>query len=214
MLEEHYHNADPFRWHLNAFLKALKEVPQLVAMELQQEKDFPDWYRTKRAELENDELMRFLAKKRDLIVHRGMLVPNSQAKVGITEGRGMKLGLTFPVNPLENSNDAMDRYLLHVINQTDFLGILIPDDDSMPCIYRQWHIEGFEKEVVDLCAEAWFKLGATLKDVLEWLSEKNVGELSLSCRHSSQRVHYHLFDRDKLIAKVSELKNRESKPSA
>ena len=28
-MEEHYHNADPFRWHLNAFLKALREVPQL-----------------------------------------------------------------------------------------------------------------------------------------------------------------------------------------
>ena len=29
-LESYYHEADPFRWHLNAFLKALKEIPDLA----------------------------------------------------------------------------------------------------------------------------------------------------------------------------------------
>ena len=40
MLEEHYHQADPFRWYLNAFLKAIKEVPLLLASELQNEHGF------------------------------------------------------------------------------------------------------------------------------------------------------------------------------
>ena len=31
MIEEHYHQADTFRWYLNAFLKAIKEVPDLLA---------------------------------------------------------------------------------------------------------------------------------------------------------------------------------------
>ena len=32
-------------------------------------------------------------------------------KPATTELRGMKLGLTFPIHPLEDSDDAMDRYL-------------------------------------------------------------------------------------------------------
>jgi hypothetical protein len=209
MLEQHYHNADPFRWHLNVFLKAVKEVPQIVEMELQQERGFKDWYQSKKAELREDSLMKSLAKSRDLIVHKGMLVPNSRAQIGITEGRGMKLGLTFPVHPLEDSDDAMERYLRHVSDHGDFLGILIPDEDSMPCVYRQWHLEGFDKEVVDLCAEAWFKLGAMLKNVLEWLGAKDIPELSLNCRHASQRVHYHLFDRNKLIEKLKSINGQD-----
>ena len=31
MMEQHYHSADQFRWHLNVFMKALKEVPDLIA---------------------------------------------------------------------------------------------------------------------------------------------------------------------------------------
>lgn len=35
MMEHFYHEADAFRWSLNSFLRALKEVPQLLQMELQ-----------------------------------------------------------------------------------------------------------------------------------------------------------------------------------
>ncbi|OMR58921.1 hypothetical protein AQ765_07200 [Burkholderia pseudomallei] len=109
-LEEYYHFADPFRWHLNAFLKSIKEVPQLIQMGLQNREGFNRWYRQEREKLAVDPLMRFLADKRDFVVHRGMLVPNSHGSIGITEGRGFKLGLTFPVHPLEDSDDAMHRY--------------------------------------------------------------------------------------------------------
>ena len=47
-LEEHYHFADPLRWHLNAFLKSLKEVPQLLQMGLQNQKGFSKWYAAER----------------------------------------------------------------------------------------------------------------------------------------------------------------------
>lgn len=50
-LESYYHRADLFRWHLNAFLRALKEVPQLIGMELQNEAGFADWYGDHRSKL-------------------------------------------------------------------------------------------------------------------------------------------------------------------
>ena len=135
MMEQHYHSADQFRWHLNVFLKALKEVPDMISMALQKEKDFPVWFRAQRKTLLNDPLMHALSKKRDQIVHREMLVPKSRADVGITELRGMKLGMTFPVHPLEDSDAAMERYLRSVkraVNSeiADFLGLLVFDKDS------------------------------------------------------------------------------------
>ena len=50
----------------------------------------------------------------------------------------MKLGTTFPVGPLENSNAGMERYLQSVKRATDdkmadFRVILMLDEDSLPC---------------------------------------------------------------------------------
>ena len=205
MMERYYHLADPFRWHLSVFLKAVKEVPQIVQMELQQETGFKDWFGSKKAKLHEDPLMRFISKSRDLVVHRGMLVPNSHAELGVTEGRGMKLGMGFPMHPLEYSENAMERYLNHAAQGGDFLGLLTPDDDSMPCVFRRWQLEGFDSDVVDLCADAWFKLGDVLKNVLEWLGEEDVPALSLNCRHSSQKVQFHLFDREEFTEKFKNI---------
>lgn len=84
MLEAHYHQADLFRWHLNVFLKALKEVPQLVGMALQKEPGFAGWYKPARKQLTSDPLMAALSKNRDFVVHQGMLKLGSRGAVGIS----------------------------------------------------------------------------------------------------------------------------------
>lgn len=209
MLEEYYHVADPFRWYINVFLKSLKEIPQLVQMELQNETGFKEWYKPVRVKLKNDPLMKALSKKRDIIVHKKMFLPHSHAELGITEGKDMKLGLTLPVHPLEDSAHAMDRYLKQASEHRDFLGVLIPDDDSIPCVYRRWHLEGFDEEIVNLCAEAWLRLSQVLASVLRWLGEEDVPELTLNCRHASRSVHYKLFDRQSLIEKMEKFESKE-----
>ncbi len=205
-LEQYYHFADPFRWHLNAFLKSIKEVPQLLQMSLQNHKGFNKWYRQEREKLTADPLMRFLADQRDFVVHRGMLVPNSHGSIGITEGRGFKLGLTFPVHPLEDSDHAMLRYLHHAVKHGDFLQILAKDDDSLPCIHRVWRVPPFEEEILDIAAQAWLRTGETVNAVVAWLGE-TPSELSLACRHSSQSVQYKLFDRKKLNQQLRALRS-------
>ena len=82
-LERYYHDAEPFRWHLNAFLRALKEVPQLITMELQNEAGFVAWFRDHRGKLASDPLLNILSKRRDFVVHRGMLLPDSRGTLGI-----------------------------------------------------------------------------------------------------------------------------------
>jgi hypothetical protein len=44
----------------------------------------------------------------------------------------------------------------------DFLGVLVPDEDSMPCVRREWHLAEFDEELVDLCARAWLRIGETI----------------------------------------------------
>jgi hypothetical protein len=197
MVEQYYHAADPFRWHLNAFLRALKEVPQLLQMELQNEAGFKDWFSSQREALRADPLISVLSEHRDFVVHRGMLVLGSTATVGITEGRGIKLGVTFPVHALEDSDHGMRRYLAVSKECGDILGILIQDEDSLPCVQRQWRLPEFEDEIGEVCARAWLRLGETVAAVLSWLGAQPP-PLSLDCRHATQEVQFKLYDRDEL----------------
>lgn len=205
MMERHYHDADPFRWHLNVFIKALKEVPILAARELQNDPGFAAWFRPHRAELATDPLIASLAKSRDRIVHGSMLVPESRAAVGVTEGRGMKLGMSFPIHPLEDSDSGMLRYLANARHQgRDFLGILMPDDDSLPCVEREWRLQGFDEEVIDLCSRAWLRVGETVANILEWLGAE-VPPQTLGCRTGHQAVRFKTYSREALASWSAQL---------
>jgi hypothetical protein len=197
-LEQFYHYADPFRWHLNAFLKAIKEVPQLLSMDLQNEKGFSRWFRGEKEKLFENPLLSSLFKKRDLIVHRGMLIPSSHGGIGITEGRGFKVGFSLPINPMMNSDEAMHRYLFTLsVNRKDPLDVLRSDEESAPCVYRIWKMTDFDDEVVDLAAKAWLQVGDAVGDVVKWFGLVPP-ELDLSCRHSGQNVQFKLYDRKAL----------------
>lgn len=204
MLETHYHNADPFRWHLNVFLKAIKEVPKVIEMTLQNERGFTAWYAPHQKQLKSDQLLRLLAKRRDFIVHQGMLKLNSRAMIGITEGRGMKAGLTIPIHPLQDSDAGMDLYLRLVKERGDRFGFLQADEDSLPCVYREWRLPEFDSELIDVCAQAWMRTGETIAEVLQWVGAAPL-PLSLDCRHSAQLVQFKLYTREQLSERLSKL---------
>lgn len=208
MMEEHYHSADMFRWYLNVFLKALYEVPIHTSNGLQNEPGFPKWFRERRETLGEDPLIAALSKTRDKIVHHKMLIPKSRATVGVTEGRGIKLGMGFPINPLADSDRGMEIYLLTAKERGDFLGILIPDEDSVPCVEREWRLDGFDEEVVDLCARAWLRVGEAVAEAIARFGD-NVPPQTLSCRRGHQAVRYKTYDRDKLTKWLEEMPERE-----
>lgn len=213
-MENSYHFADHFRWSLNSYIRALKEVPQLISMGLQNEKGFPDWFREERETLNSDSLIYFLNERRDFIVHRGMFLPGSSGSIGIAEGRGMKLGLSIPIDSLSNSDDCMYAFAYHcLVKGEDFFDLFKDDEDSLPCIERKWILEQFPNhDVIDLCAKAWLTVGETVRNVLVWLGG-TPPELSLGCRHSAQHIRFRLYDRNKIrkevegMQKLSELGN-------
>lgn len=116
------------------------------------------------------------------------------------DGRGFKAGLTVPIDPLEDSDKALLRYAMH-FKDIDFLGLVTPDEDSVPCVEREWRLREFDEELVDLCARAWLRVGETLDAVLRWQGVEPP-PLALDCRHESRQVRLKLFNRDALIEQV------------
>lgn len=169
LMEENYHYADKFRWSLNSFLRTLKEIMQLVTMEVQGERELVQLVSEKKAELAKDPLLSYLYKQRDIVVHKSMLTPLSGGSVGFTKGRGLKIGLGLPINPLEDSEVAILKYIHHAANHIDFLGILYMEDDESgeyTCVQRVWKLEGFpEQEITELAANAWEKVAQAFFDV-------------------------------------------------
>lgn len=202
MLEEHYHRADLFRCHLNAFLRALKEVKSILQMDLQNTRELLDWYREERKLLDADPLLQCLSKKRNFVVHQSRLLPKSSGFVGVTDTRKIRAGMRFAVHPLEDSDSAMKRYVELARSSGDFLGVLIEDDDTIPCIQREWRLPEFDEEIVSLCVSAWLKVGKTMSNALNTLGESHSG-FNLDCRHQAHRYMMKLYDRQKLIDNVN-----------
>ena len=74
-MEKYYHFADKFRFSFNSFVRCLKEVPQILQMELQNVSGFKEWFKDRHKKLRTDPLVNHLFKTRNFVVHRGMLLP-------------------------------------------------------------------------------------------------------------------------------------------
>lgn len=162
MMEEKYHNADQFRWSLNSFLRSLKEVLKIVEHELQGNKEIVDWLRVERSRLYEDPLLSFLFKQRDIVVHKNMLKPASKGSIGFSRGKGMKIALGIPIDPLDDSDMAIMKYINFAARQGDVIGILYMEDDGggeYTCVQREWRLKKFpDTELTKLAAEAWERL--------------------------------------------------------
>ena len=196
-MDRHYHYALPFRYYLNSFLRALKEVPQILMMEMQNTLGFKKWYKEATREVYEDELLTYLFKQRDLVVHRSMLLPQSKALYGITEGCGLKAGIGGEVDPQLDSVDVMFRYIVVAAERGDWFGLLRDDEESLPCVERQWRLDRFpDIEVADLVADAWRKVGTLVAATVEWLGGPDLN-LELSCRHADSTTRFLTFDRER-----------------
>lgn len=164
----HYHNANPFRWALNGYLRCLKEISQIIQMGCQTQDGFTDWYKPHRDSLCNDPIVSLLAKQRDIVVHQKMLLPDSKATVGVADGRKVRLGLTFPLNPLEDSDTGILQYCA---TGNDILGVLMEDEDNMPCVERIWRLSALpDNDIVELAFTCWQNHADLVAAANAWLS--------------------------------------------
>jgi hypothetical protein len=199
-MELNYHESDSFRYSLNSFLRVIKEVPQILQMELQNRQGFTQWYRERRQITNEDPLIADLFKKRDIVVHKSMLKPKSSAYLGVTEGRGLKLGMGLKLDPFQDSDFLMVRFLL--INadsdkDLDIFGIMGTDEEQLPCIERHWGLDPFEEGILELAVKAWEQIASLIKDTIIWLDEDPAQlRLSIDCIHSSSSVALLTYKRE------------------
>jgi hypothetical protein len=198
-MERDYHFADPFRWQLSAFLRALKEIPQITQMRLQNVPGFVAWFVPGRKAIQKDPLIAILNKERDVMVHRDMLRPRSSAAVGITEGRGMKLGVGWQVDPFTDSDDTMRSAIATDPSGGGPFGILEEDEESMPCVRRSWHVGDFEDDILVMAVQALKLTESLLRSSAERIGLQ-LPARAWECEPRPDRYEFRVYDRDDLRA--------------
>jgi hypothetical protein len=196
-LETYYHHPEPFRYSFNSFLRAVKEVPQLMKMELQPQPRFRELKRDVDA-LYKDPLLELLHHQRNFLVHQGSLKVLSKGNVGVAKGLHSKFQMNFNVAPFESSDEAYERFKEACRQHKDYRSLAGPHgDDVRPYIRREWRIPELPGlDLLDAAVTAWRQTGQVLSNVVTAIGAREL-DLSLSCRHEPAQVRvkeYSVYD--------------------
>lgn len=163
-LMEHYHDPYAFRYELNAFIQALRNITFMLQSEPARPTNFAAWYADEQAALRADPTMRNFVDARNLIVKQSSLAARSKAELGLFRGRRFKLGMNLELSPFHDSE-----YLVRKA-QAFMVGLFLDEVHSQVGeqigIRRTWIVPDIgEGEVSAYCAEALAKLGGLLQRV-------------------------------------------------
>lgn len=201
-MEATYHEPDSFRFSLNSFIRAIKEVPQLLTMELQGHAEYKTKIKPMIQSLRSDPLMSLLHKKRDFVVHHGKLDVLSKGSIAATEGRIIKISFGFNVAPWESTQEAYERFKEQCKNDRVWRQMAGPDCDSWPMVRREWHIQEFpDTELLELAIRAWRVVGTLLSEIVRQLGGEAL-DLAFSCRHDPEKVKTKNFSQREFFQSV------------
>jgi len=196
-MEEHYHSADRFRYSLNAYLRSLKEIRPMLQQGMQSIDGFKNWFSAHSESLKTDPLLSVLAKKRDYLVHHGMLDAKSKGGLGAARGKKLKFAMNWDVHPTEDSDDAMKGFACVMMGMGDPFRFF-SDDDTQPCIERQWILTDVSDEnILDVAWRAWLTVAKIVSEACVWRGGEAL-DLSLKCRRDSNLVKVKRYDREEM----------------
>ncbi|MEJ1962948.1 MAG: hypothetical protein WDO56_15925 [Gammaproteobacteria bacterium] len=211
-MESNYHDPEGFRYALNSFIRAAKEVQGILMADLQRHPAVREAIGPQLERLRKNELLSTLKKRRDFLVHRGMLELKSRGSAGTTEGSRIKISLPFPVAPHETSDAAYARYK-ELCRTNEVWRGLGPDCDSAPAIWRTWMIPEFpDRDLLEVAFEAWSLIGDVLSATVVAFNGEPL-DLSMSCRHSPEDVKIKRYSQQEFFLDVHgiDLKEEERK---
>jgi hypothetical protein len=208
-MELQYHEPDLFRYSLNSFIRAAKEVPAILVADLQQHPIVRTQVDAQLQKLHQNALFAILKKRRDFLVHRGTLDLNSKGNVGTTEGRQVKFTFPFPVAPHESSDEAYARYKEACRRDKFWRNLTGPDCDSAPAIWRTWIIPDFpDRDLLEVAFEAWLLTGQVLSATVVAFGGPAL-DLAMSCRHEPQDVRIKRFSQNEFFLSVDGIDLKE-----
>lgn len=206
-MEENYHVPDHFRYSLNSFIRTMKEIPQLLEMELQNHQCFQAHLKPLINSLKSNQLFHRLGKQRNFIVHQGMLSVLSSGHIGTTEGRGFKMAIGFNVATHETSDEAYERYKAICRRSKEFRSAFGPDCDSRPCLRREWKLQAFpDTEALELAVTGWRTAGDVISKIVVALGGDEL-DISFPCRHEPERIKTKTFSQQEFFESVDGIKS-------
>ena len=190
-IEWHYHDADALRYSMNAFIRALREIPDMVNISTQNNKNFLAWHKPIRKTLEKeDHLITQIINHRNYIVHNSMLKPESKAYMASVRGYTIKMQFPFYVDPFEDSDSAVNRFIEIAKENSVLLDMLAPDDVQVLALIREWHITGFKDEIITAFRHAWLRIGEYLSDIVEFLGGERFSNTLPTCFKDPREYYY------------------------
>jgi hypothetical protein len=200
MMINNYHDSDGFRFNMNAFIQALRNITFSLQSEKRNIPNFDTWYAEKQQWMKESLLLKNFIEGRNIVVKRGNLAIKSEAYIGLFRYRRHKLGMVIPVNPFISSKDLLKTAEEH------YVGFLIDEEHSAigeQCgILRKWVVEEIgEEEVLQLCFQAWRIIGQLITEAHQILDfEFNV---PVDCEESPE--NYQVLLETDLNPKLAEI---------
>ena len=116
----------------------------------------------------------------------------------------------MPLDPTKDSDALMRAYIVTVKSSGDVFQLLSDDEESSPCIKREWVLENLpDREIMSVAADAWAKIGALLQALRERIGLPPI-DIALNCRHSEQRVQFRTYNRNTLREWLDQLRQAEA----
>lgn len=200
-MEDNYHRPDGFRYALNAFIRAIADVPELLTKNLERHESARRALKPQLQALRATPLFSVLKLRRDFIVHQGMLAVQSKGAVYTMEGRKVKLSFPFRVETWESSDDAYERYKEACRTDSFWRGIG-PDCDSSPAILRTWLIPQIPgRDLLEVAFDAWTLVGQLLSESVVALGGQPL-DLTMPCRHDPQQIRLKRYSQHEFFLSV------------
>jgi hypothetical protein len=161
-MARNYHEPEPFRYSLGAFIQAARGVTFMLQKEKAAFKDF-SWYDKWVEEAKDNPLLRWLNDARINVVHRQSLEPNSWIEVDCIDNPRSRLHTED-----DEDDDVNDGPLVGKVNPFMCTHEFIakgPSTDHCHKFTRQWGIEGLPgKELLEVCAEVYDRLDEVVEE--------------------------------------------------
>ncbi|MED4854863.1 hypothetical protein [Bacillus atrophaeus] len=187
MMMQNYHYPDGFRYNMNAFIQALRNITFALQSEKRVIPNFDLWYEEKQQWMKGNSLLRNFVESRNIVVKRGNLEIKSEAHIGLFKYRTPKLGMLIPVNPFLPSEQLLELASEH------YVGLFIDEEHSSigeQCgIQRRWIVDSIgDDEIVEQCLKAWKIIGSLLAEAHELLDMDFKVITDLECNQEFYRV--------------------------
>ncbi len=160
----HYHEPELFRFSLNAFIQAARNITFVMQAEQNRIPLFANWYSEKQKDMRETRPLRAFVDARNTIVKRQSLEQKSFIRAGLFVGRKYKLGTTGALSPYRPNS-----FLMKCV-KVCFTDLFIDKEHSVIGeqlgFQREWKCPMLGNgEVAALCLEALDYFGLLLAEL-------------------------------------------------